>query len=154
MGEFWRTTTISSLICYHQKHDHWILLDPWERWVSKVHPELPHNVLRTAWGTYRCTTRASKGRSKRSMELRQRGSWNKRMFVKEKAPYMLHPIGSMYGIYLPWFTYIWTEITIGAGILTLHMYLSMGLVYLPWFTIIYRHLPTNVRWYLYGFSCR
>ena len=40
----------------------------------KVHHELP--VLRTACGTYRCTTRASKGRSKRSMELRQRGSWN------------------------------------------------------------------------------
>lgn len=51
------------------------------------------------------------------------------------------PIGSMYGIYLPLFTHISTEITIGAGIFTLHIYLSMGLVYLPLFTIIY-HLPT------------
>ena len=40
----------------------------------------------------------------------------------------------MYGIYLPWLTHISTEITIGAGIFTLHIYLSMGAGI---FTIIY-----------------
>ena len=56
------------------------------------------------------------------------------------------PIGSMYGIYLPLFTHISTEITIGAGIFTLHIYLSMGLVYLPLF-IIYLHFS----WFCNGF---
>ena len=58
----------------------------------------------------------------------------------------------MYGIYLPLFTYISTEITIGAGIFTLHIYLSMGLVYLPLFKklfIIYLQMFVDVVW----FSC-
>ena len=57
----------------------------------------------------------------------------------------------MYGIHLPLFTYISTEITIGAGILT-YMYLSMGAGI---FTIICHHLSFTYKFslILYGLLC-